>query len=122
MPNKAGWTATTPFPSRTTTTQNSTAFGLRVLNEDRIAPAKGFVPHPHRDMEIITTVLEVLGTPDLAMGAFFGPGEVQYVLAGSGIRHSELNHSAIEPLRLLQIWLLPNKNGVHCITRRSFIP
>ena len=88
--------------------------GLRVLNEDRIAPAKGFVPHPHRDMEIITYVLEgsLEHRDSLGNGGILGTGEVQHISAGSGIRHSEFNHSATEPLHLLQIWLLPNKNGV----------
>ncbi len=87
---------------------------LRVLNEDRIAPAKGFASHPHRDMEIITYVLEgsLEHRDSLGNGGIVGPGEVQHISAGSGIRHSEFNHSGTESLHLLQIWLLPNQNGV----------
>ena len=84
---------------------------LRVLNEDRIAPARGFAAHPHRDMEIITYVLEgsLEHRDSQGNGGVLGPGEVQRISAGSGIRHSEFNHSGTEPLHLLQIWLLPNK-------------
>jgi quercetin 2,3-dioxygenase len=87
---------------------------LRVLNEDRIAPAMGFALHPHRDMEIITYVLEgsLEHRDSLGHGAVVMPGEVQRISAGRGIRHSEFNHSGTEPLHLLQIWLLPKQNGV----------
>ena len=87
---------------------------LRVLNEDRIAPAKGFALHPHRDMEIITYVLEgsLEHRDSLGNGGLLTPGEVQHMSAGRGIRHSEFNHSQTEPLHLLQIWLIPNQNGV----------
>ena len=95
---------------------------LRVLNEDRIAPAKGFPPHPHRDMEILTYVLEgsLEHRDSLGNGGLLTRGEVQHISAGSGIRHSEFNHSQTEPLHLLQIWLLPNKNGVepHYVQKR----
>jgi hypothetical protein len=87
---------------------------LRVLNEDRIAPAQGFASHPHREMEIITYVLEgyLEHRDSLGNGGVLGPGEVQHISAGRGIRHSEFNHSGSEPLHLLQIWLLPNRSGV----------
>src|SRR5271156_4536824 len=87
---------------------------LRVLNEDRIAPAKGFGLHPHRDMEIITYVLEgsLEHRDSLGNGGLLTAGELQHTSAGSGIRHSESNHSPTEPLHLLQIWLAPNKIGV----------
>ncbi len=87
---------------------------LRVFNEDHIAPGRGFGTHLHRDMEIITYVLEgsLEHRDSLGNGGVLTPGEVQHMSAGSGIRHSEFNHSQTEPLHLLQIWLLPNKNGV----------
>jgi hypothetical protein len=87
---------------------------LRVLNEDLIAPAKGFDAHLHREMEIITYVLEGLleHRDSLGNGGLLTAGEVQHVSAGRGIRHSEFNYSKTEPLHLLQIWLLPNTSDV----------
>ncbi len=95
---------------------------LRVLNEDRIAPAKGFGLHPHRDMEILTYVVEgsLEHRDSLGNGGVLTAGEVQHMSAGRGMRHSELNHSGTEPLHLLQIWLVPNRFGVepHYAQRR----
>ena len=87
---------------------------LRVINDDSIAPASGFPTHPHRDMEILTWVLDGrLGHKDsMGHGETLGPGELQYMSAGTGIHHSEENPSKDETLRLIQIWLLPDKNGV----------
>lgn len=87
--------------------------GLRVINEDHVAPAGGFAPHGHRDMEIITYVLEgELGHEDsLGNGSIIRPGEIQRMSAGTGIRHSEMNASATNPVHFLQIWVQPNKTG-----------
>lgn len=87
---------------------------LRVINEDVIAGATGFGTHPHEDMEIFTYMLGGALEHRDSLGSKFvlRPGEVQYMSAGTGIRHSEKNASANEPAHLLQIWLLPNKEGV----------
>jgi quercetin 2,3-dioxygenase len=86
---------------------------LRVINDDWIAPAKGFGTHPHRDMEIITYVLEgaVEHRDSLGTHGVIPAGDVQRMTAGTGIQHSEVNPSASERLHLLQIWLLPEARG-----------
>lgn len=87
---------------------------LRVMNEDRVAPGQGFGMHGHRDMEIVTFVLSgaLQHKDSLGNGEVLRPGEVQQMTAGSGIRHSEFNPSANEPVHLYQIWLLPERPGL----------
>lgn len=87
---------------------------LRVLNDDRIAPGHGFATHGHRDMEIITFMLEgaLAHADSLGVGATLAAGDVQVMTAGSGIEHSESNPSATAPAHLLQIWITPETKGL----------
>jgi len=87
---------------------------LRVMNEDRVQPTSGFGSHSHRDMEIITYVLEGALEHEDSLGnrSVIIPGEVQRMSAGTGITHSEYNPSATEPVHLLQIWILPRQKGL----------
>ena len=87
---------------------------LRVLNDDRVAPGKGFGTHPHRDMEIATYVLsgELAHKDSLGNGETIHAGEWQAMTAGTGVLHSEFNPSGTEPVHLLQMWLLPERRGL----------
>lgn len=91
------------------------SFGaLRVINQDRVAPGRGFGTHPHRDMEIVTYVYDgALAHQDsLGNGSTMVPGDVQRMTAGTGVTHSEYNASATEAVRFLQIWILPEATGL----------
>jgi len=87
---------------------------LRVINEDVIAPAQGFPMHPHRDMEILTWILEgsLEHRGNAGGSGVIRPGELQHMTAGRGVMHSEFNPSPKSPVHLLQIWLLPERKGL----------
>ena len=87
---------------------------LRVLNEDVVAPGNGFGMHPHKDMEILTWILDgsLEHRDSMGTGAVIRPGELQHMTAGSGVMHSEFNPSPNDPTHLLQIWIVPEKKNL----------
>ena len=87
---------------------------LRVLNEDLVAPGQGFGMHPHRDMEILTWILDgaIEHRDSMGTGAVLRPGELQHMTAGTGVMHSEFNPSPKDPTHLLQIWIMPDRKGL----------
>ena len=87
---------------------------LRVINEDTVAPGGGFGTHAHRDMEIVTYVLEggLAHRDSMGNGGVISPGEVQRMSAGTGVRHSEMNASDKDSVHFLQIWIIPERGGI----------
>ncbi len=98
--------------------------GLRVLNEDRIRPNEGFPTHAHRDMEILTWIVEgaLRHEDSMGNGSVLRAGEAQRMTAGKGVQHSEVNPSGTETCHLLQLWLLPERTGLLPSYQQKYFP